>query len=387
MTRYLRHLAVLPTLALATASPGAEVAPAASDEPFAEAPIALLLDMSSGQVLFARDADRRFMPASITKVMTLFLAFEMIEEGKLSPGQSFAMSEQAHRDWYGRGSRMFLELGEAVTVETLLLGIANVSANDASAVLAEGAAGSVENWVSLMNAKAREIGMDDTHFGTPNGWMDEGRTFTTAHDLALLAREMISRHPQLYRYYLGREGLAHRGIAQANHDPIRGKVEGADGIKTGFTNQAGFGFLGSAERDGRRLVMVAAGAGSSRERAKVSIALMEWGFAAFDTRNLYDAGAHVGHALVQEGAQRTVPLVAAAPIKATFPRGAAGTPTLTIRYEGPLQAPLEAGEPVAELEIALGDAPPSRVPLLTGAAVPQANEWQRLLNGLAGLFQ
>lgn len=327
------------------------------------------------------------MPASITKVMTLFLAFELIAEGKLSPGQSFAMSEQVYRDWHGKGSRMFLDLGEVVTVETLLLGIANVSANDGAAVLAEGAAGSVEAWVAMMNAKAREIGMNDSHFGTPNGWMDEGRTFTTAHDLALLAREMIARHPRLYRFYVGREGLDYRGIAQANHDPIRGRVAGADGIKTGFTNQAGFGFLGSAERDGRRLVLVAAATASSRERRDVSVAMMEWGFDAFDSRSLYQRGAYVGDAQVQEGARRTVPLVAAAPINATFPHGSTSEPTLTIRYEGPLRAPLEAGEQVAELEIATEGAPPSRVPLVTGQAVAQANGWQRLLNGLAGLFR
>ncbi|WP_082132962.1 D-alanyl-D-alanine carboxypeptidase family protein [Pelagerythrobacter marensis] len=379
-------MAILPALALATASTGAGSDLQREAEPFAAAPIALLIDTSSGQILFARDADRRFMPASITKVMTMFLAFELIEEGKLSPGQSFAMSEQAYRDWYGKGSRMFLELGEVVTVETLLLGIANVSANDGAAVLAEGVAGSVDDWVVLMNAKAREIGMNDSHFGTPNGWMDEGRTFSTAHDLALLAREMIARHPRLYRFYFGREGLDYRGVAQANHDPIRGRVAGADGIKTGFTNQAGYGFLGSAERDGRRLVMVAAAAASSRERRDVSIAMMEWGFDAFDSRGLYQRGAYVGEAQVQEGAEQTVPLVAAAPINATFARGASSQPKLTIRYEGPLRAPLEAGEHVAELEIEMEGAPPSRVPLVTGQAVASATGWQRLRNGLWGVI-
>jgi D-alanyl-D-alanine carboxypeptidase (penicillin-binding protein 5/6) len=282
---------------------------------------------------------------------------------------------------------MFLDMSEPVTVETLLLGITSVSANDASIVLAEGAAGSVENWVSLMNAKAREIGMNDSHFGTPNGWMDEGRTFTTAADLALLAREMIARHPNLYDFYFGREGMEYRGIAQANHDPITGKVEGADGIKTGFTNQAGYGFLGSAERDGRRLVMVAATSPTPRERNSASIAMMEWGFDAFDSRSLYPRGGYVGEALVQEGARSTVPLVAAGPIAATLPLGATTPPTLTIRYNGPLQAPLDEGERVAELEIRIGDRPPSYVPLVTGEAVAKANSWQRLKNGVVGLFR
>ena len=386
MTGLFRYIALAPAQALASAAGGANPSPERA-QPFAGAPIALLVDLSSGQVLFSREADRRFMPASITKVMTAFLAFELMEEGKLSPGQSYTMSEQAFRDWHGKGSRMFLDRSEPVTVETLLLGVTSVSANDASVVLAEGAAGSVENWVDLMNAKAREIGMNDSHFGTPNGWMDEGRTFTTAHDLALLAGEMIARHPRLYSFYFGREGMSYRGIAQANHDPITGKVEGADGIKTGFTNQAGYGFLGSAERDGRRLVMVAATAPTPRDRNSASVALMEWGFEAFDTRNLFERGGYVGEALVQEGARGTVPLVAAAPINATLPQGRNATPKLTIRYDGPLQAPLEEGERVAELEIAVAGAPPSRVPLVTGEAVPAANEWQRLKNGVVGLFR
>jgi len=377
---------MLPALALASAA-GSVIPANEQPEPFPGAPIALLVDLSSGQALFSREADRRFMPASITKVMTVFLAFELIDEGKLSPQQAYMMSENAYREWHGKGSRMFLDRSEPVTVETLLLGIASVSANDGAIVLAEGAAGSVDNWVAMMNAKAREIGMIDSHFGTPNGWMDEGRTFTTANDLAVLAREMISRHPELYASYFGREGMSYHGIAQANHDPITGQVEGADGIKTGFTNQAGYGFLGSAERDGRRLVMVAATARTPRDRNRASIAMMEWGFDAFDTRKLYQRGGYVGEAMVQEGARSTVPLVAAGPISATFPQGASAVPQLTIRYEGPLQAPLEEGQRVAELEISIDGAPPSRVPLVTGEAVAQANGWQRLVNGIVGLVR
>lgn len=386
MTGLLRYLAILPALALASAAGSVDAVPE-QPEPFAGAPIALLVDLSSGQTLFSREPDRRFMPASITKVMTAFLAFELIDEGKLAPGQSYTMSEQAYREWHGKGSRMFLDMSEPVTVETLLLGITSVSANDAAIVLAEGAAGSVDNWVGLMNAKAREIGMNDSHFGTPNGWMDEGRTFTTAHDLALLAREMIARHPRLYAFYFGREGMEYRGIAQANHDPITGRVEGADGLKTGFTNQAGYGFLGSAERDGRRLIMIAATSRTPRDRNSASVDMMEWGFDAFDTRKLYPRGGYVGEALVQEGARSTVPLVAAGPIAATLPHGSNARPKLTIRYDGPLQAPLEAGERVAELEIAIEGAAPSYVPLVTGGDVAAANDWQRLKNGVVSLFR
>ncbi len=159
-----------------------------------EVPIALLADLGSGQILDARDPDRRFVPASVTKVMTTFLAFELIGEGKLNPGQVFTVSHDAFREWARKGSSMYLADGQRVTVDQLLHGITTVSANDGCVVLAMGAAGSVDKWVALMNAKAREIGMTDSHFGTPNGWMDDGRTYVSARDLFRLSRAMIARH-------------------------------------------------------------------------------------------------------------------------------------------------------------------------------------------------
>ena len=149
-----------------------------------EAPVAILVDITSGQVLHARNPDRRFMPASVTKVMTLYLAFELIEQGRLDPAQVFTMSPVVAREWRRKGSTMFLDAGERVRVDDLLLGIANVSANDGAAVLGEGQAGSVAAWTLAMNYTARGIGMSGSHFGTPNGFPDEGRTFTTANDLA-----------------------------------------------------------------------------------------------------------------------------------------------------------------------------------------------------------
>ena len=215
-----------------------------------DAPIAFLLDLTSGQVLFAREEDRRFMPASITKVMTTFLAFEWMEEGKILPQQVVTVRPELWREWRGVGSTMFLASGARVTMDDLVHGVTTVSANDGAAVLAEGAAGSVDAWVAAMNAKASEIGMRDSHFGTPNGWMDDGRTFVTARDLSTLAAALIRKHPTKYRHFVGQTEFTYNEITQPNHDPISGKVPGADGIKTGFTNQAGYGFLGSAQRNG-----------------------------------------------------------------------------------------------------------------------------------------
>lgn len=160
-----------------------------------EVPIAMLVDMASGQTLYARNPDRRFVPASITKVMTAYTAFELMKQGKLAPGTRFTFSEAAADEWYRTGSTMFLDRGSETAVTDLLMGITTVSANDGSIVLAEGAAGSVDNWLDLMNAHADALGMHQSHFGTPNGWPDEGRTFTTARDLVTLAKALITEHP------------------------------------------------------------------------------------------------------------------------------------------------------------------------------------------------
>lgn len=350
-------------------------------------PIVYLQDLSSGQVLLAKDEDRRFMPASITKVMTLYVAFEMIDAGELSTVQRFTISEQAFEDWNRVGSTMFIPAGESVAVDNLLRGIAAVSANDGAIVLAEGAAGSVEAWVAKMNAAAHRLGMRDTHFGTPNGWMDEGRTFTTAADLAKLARALVTRHPTLYAEYVGLPGYRFNNISQDNHDPITGRVDGADGIKTGFTNQSGSGFLGSAVRDGRRLVMVVAGAERIRERNDLARELIEWGFSAYRPHPLFSAGTLIAEARVQDGERTSVSLRADGPVNATVPRGHDGEVRLVLHYEGPLRAPIAEGEQVAELEIAVDGLPPSRVPLYASHHVARADTWQRLRNGLLGIVR
>lgn len=371
---------------LTTAAASADRPPTVPAAPPPEVPIALLVDLSSGQTLYSREPDRRFMPASITKVMTVFTAFEMIDAGKVSPDQLVMVSEKAWTDWHGVGSTMFLALGQRVSIDALLHGVTTVSANDGAAVLGEGLAGSLPKWVDQMNAAARRIGMRDSHFGTPNGWMDEGRTFTTARDLATLADAMLTRHPDLYARYFGHPRLKFNGFEQRNHDPVTGVVDGADGMKTGFTNQAGYGFLGSAERDGRRLVMVIAGAPTSRIQKQSSRAFLEWGFRAFDGHQLFSKDAVVGAARVQGGADRWVDLVAARPVGYDLPLGQTGEVKLTVHYQGPLRAPIKFGEQVAELEIAVEGLKPSRVPLHAAAAIPEANVLQRLVNGLAGLF-
>lgn len=371
--------------AFALAGASAETSGSLAKVPEADAaPITLLVDMGSGQTLLSKDPDRRFVPASITKVMSAFVAFEMIQNGELDERQVFTFSEQAAEDWGRTGSTMFLEAGDRVPVHLLLQGLTSVSANDAAIAIAEGASGSVDAWVERMNRTAAQIGMKNSHFGTPNGWPDEGRTFTTANDLAILARTMISRHPEKYARYFGREGLEYKGIAQANHDPITGTVRGADGIKTGFTNEAGYGFLGSAQRDGTRLIMVVGGMDNPRERARLSREIIEWGCEGFDRKLLFAQGETVARAKVQNGSSTTVPLIPASPIHLAVPQGRSPEASLSLKYDGPVRAPIEKGEQIAELELRVAGMPVSRIPLVAGEDVDRANPLERVWNGIVG---
>lgn len=349
------------------------------------APVTLLLDLESGQPLHAREADRRFLPASVTKVMTAFVVFEMIAAGDLAEDDVFTVSSEIADEWYAKGSTMFLRAGDRVKTSDLLRGITSVSANDGCIVLAVGTAGSVDGFVGRMNAAARELGMENSHFGTPNGWPDEGRTFVSANDLAKLADALIARHPQLYRRYFGQPGFSFNGFTQRNHDPITGVVKGADGIKTGYTREAGSTFLGSAQRGDRRLVMVLAGIEGEQERARIAREYIEWGFAGFENRRLFDNGAIVGRARVQGGNRRSVELRLPEGAFASLPVGGAGM-ELTLHYRGPVEAPFRAGDRIAELEIAVEGLEPYRIPLEAAQDVDKANPFQRIVNAVLGVF-
>ncbi len=351
------------------------------------APVALLTDLGSGQVLYGEQAGLRFVPASMTKVMTAYVAFELIGQGKLKTNDRYTVKESTARQWSGRGTSLFLQPGETISVDGLLRGIATVSANDASVVLAEGFAGDVPTWTKLMNAEAGRLGMKDSRFGTPHGWPDNGSTYVSASDLVALSKALIERHPERYRSYFGQKRFTWNGVTRESHDPLVGVFPGADGIKTGYTREAGYNFLGSAEREGRRLVMVIAGAKSEAERAAMSRALMEWGFTAWRRYDLFPARTLVGSALVQDGTARSVGLLAAQDIYAAIPREAAAPASLAIRYNGPLVAPIARGAEIAKLEIRWSaERPPSYVSLTAAKAVPRAGFFHRLLNGLAGLL-
>jgi len=358
----LRHLisvfarsGAVPALALAlapvvAAGPALAASPAVSTDPARPpevvAPIALLVDVNSGRVLFERQSHRRFVPASLTKIMTSYVAFELAAQGKLNLDTPFVIRPETFRQWHRVGSTMFLDNNSRTRAADLLEGIVTVSANDACIVLAEGIAGSVPGFTAMMNAKARALGMRDTHYNTPNGWMDEGRTYVSAADLATLSTALITRHPDLYARFYGRDAMTWNGIAQQNHNPLYGVVAGADGVKTGFTNEAGYGLVGSAQRGGRRLMVVVGGYDKPQDRAREGAALLEWGFAAFDEKPLIAAGAHIGEAQVQGGTASSVGLVAPRAFAMLSPHGQTLRPSLAIRYKGPLHAPIAKGQDI-----------------------------------------
>lgn len=378
-------LIALLTLGLLAATQ-AQARPPAPPPEIAGIPVTLLIDLGSGQVLAARQPDLSFVPASLTKVMTAYVAFEEMAAGRLAADRAFTVRAETARLWSGRGTSLNVTAGQRISTDTLLHAIATVSANDASVVLAEGYAGTVPAWARLMNDTARKLGMADSRFGTPSGWPDGGATYVSARDLARLAQAMITRHPGLYRRYFGRKTMAWNGRVLTSHDPTVGVVPGADGIKTGFTREAGFNFLGSAQRDGRRLVMVVAGARSETQRATASRALLEWGFAAWAAKPLFATRATVANARVQGGDAREVALVAASPVYAVVPRDTKEKVSLRIVYRGPIVAPIAKGAAVAQLEVKVGDRAAGRVPLYAGREVGVAGPLHRLLNGLIGMI-
>ena len=374
----------------------AGAAPAAAPQFDTPAKYAYLIDLSSGATLYAKNPDARMPPASMAKMMTTDVAFELIDSKQLPLTKMCTVRPETWQKWHGpqAGSTMFLSANEQVSVENLLHGIVTLSGNDASVVLAECIAGTEQAFTDQMNALAKKIGMTNSHFGTANGWPDNGVTYVSARDLATLARYEIENHYGLYKKFYSQPSFtwgktmgAGQDITQANRNPILGVVPGADGLKTGHTDEAGYGFTGSAEQNGRRLIEVLAGLPSWNDRVVQSRRLIEWGFNAWQAKPLFQSGAKVGTAQVQLGSDSEVPLVAGRNLAVTVPAGlTSGSVKTQIRYEGPLVAPIKKGQEVAQLVITTGDTPPQVVPLVAGEDVGRAGFFGRAWIGLKQLF-
>ena len=361
----------------------ASAAPAAAPPFETGAKVAFLLDLSSGAVLLNKNADVRMPPASMAKMMTTNVAFELIDKGELPLDKKCPVRTETWQKWHGpaAGSTMFLGVGEQPTVEDLLHGIVTLSGNDASVVLAECIAGTEQAFANVMNDNAKRLGLTNSHFGTANGWPDEGRTYVSARDLATLARSEIEHHPKLYKQFYGQTSYtwgktlgSGQAITQANRNPLLGKVTGADGLKTGHTDEAGYGFTGSATQNGRRLIMVVAGIDSYNNRIAESVRLMEWGFNAWQTKPLYKAGAVV---------DSSVGLVAPRDLAVTMPSGILSKVASTkIRYQGPLKPGFKKGDHVADLIVTTADSGEQVMPLVAANDVAPAGFFGRIWIGL-----
>lgn len=374
----------------------AMAAPAHATRPPFETPatVAFIKDLSSGAILYAKDGDRRIPPASMAKMMTAYVAFDLIKKGELKLDQTFTVRPETWKRWHGpaAGSTMFLSPGEQVSVRDLLFGIVVLSGNDACVVLAEGISGTEPAFVALMNRAAQRLGMKNSRFGNSNGWPDEGATYVTARDLTQLAEATIEQHPQLYKTFYSRreftwgKTMGGAEITQSNRDPLLGTVDGADGLKTGHTEEAGYSFTGSAEQNGRRLVMVIAGLNSMAQRREQSIALMNWGFRAWQARPLYKKGQKVETAEVQGGAEDHVSLVAPRDLSVTIPSGMGSEMKVSVVYDGPIKAPIKAGQPIGSLIVRTADTPPQVVPLIAEKAVEEAGFFRHAWLAFLSLF-
>lgn len=358
------------------------------------APVAFMKDLSSGAILFQRDADRRMPPASMAKMMTVYVAFDLIKKGQLKLTDMVTVQPETWKKWHGpqAGSTMFLSPNEQVSVANLLYGIVTLSGNDACVVLAEHIAGTEPNFVERMNRTAKQIGLNNSHFGTSNGWPDGGVTYVTARDLADLAEHTITDFPQLYKQFYSRRDfswgktMGGNAITQANRDPLLGRVAGADGLKTGHTEEAGYGFTGSAEQNGRRLVMVVAGLNSFGARAEESVKFMNWGFRAWQAKPVVAKGKKVADAEVQMGSSSSVGLIAPRQLTVTLPAGLDPAISAKVVYQGPIKAPIKAGQHIADLVVSSPDMPAQRLPLVADKDVSEAGFFGRAWAGLTSFF-
>ena len=342
---------------------------------------AILVDETTGTILYRKNADAPTEPSSMTKLMTVYLLFEKLASGTLALDDTLPVSEKA---WRKGGSKMFVEVGDSVTVEDLLRGIVVQSGNDASIVVAEGLSGSEGEFGELMTQRARELGMNNTTFRNSSGWPEEGHV-TTVADLALLASRTIRDFPQYYHYYAETE-FTYNGIHQSNRNPLLYSGVRADGLKTGYTRAAGYGLTASAVRGDRRLILAVNGFESATARARESQAIIEWGFREYDTYHLLGSGEEVGTARVWLGDSDTVPLVLADDLVVTLPRSARDSLGVRIVYEGPVPAPIGEGQEIARLVIEAPGVNTVEQPLLAGSDVGKPSLLLRMATVLGYLI-
>jgi D-alanyl-D-alanine carboxypeptidase (penicillin-binding protein 5/6) len=401
--RHIPFLSALLAMAIAAAFAGgafaAPPAPAAKkvtapapapkkdkDDPPISAPHAILIDGENGSVLFERGADQLVFPASLAKLMTIEYVLNEIKQGRLKLTDEFPVSENAWRKGGApsHSSTMFAALNSKVSVDDLLHGAIIQSANDACIVLAEGLAGNEAEFGAKLTQRARELGLTKSTFTNSNGLPDPG-TQVTSHELATLARTIILKYPDFYPLF-GQADFTWNRIRQQNRNPLLPMSIGADGLKTGFTNEAGYGLVGSAVQNGLRLIVVVNGLKTAKERAEEGKKLLEWGFHNFEFRVLFAEGQTIGSAKVFGGATGHVPLVPPGVVRIMVPKAGGEKLVARIVYTGPVPAPVQEGTPVGKLKVWRNDNLVLEAPLKTAESVGKGNISQRAFDAVTELM-
>ncbi len=334
---------------------------------------AILVDAGTGTVLLDKSANEKMPTSSMSKTMSMYVIFEALKKGSLHLEDTFTVSEKA---WRMQGSKMFVKVGDSVKVEDLIRGVLIQSGNDATVALAEGISGSEQAFVDVMNARAQELGMANSHFMNATGWPDPNH-YSTPRDLALLAYRIMTDFPEYYHYFSEKE-FTYNKIRQQNRDPLLARLPGADGLKTGHTDIAGYGLIGSAKRGDRRLILVMNGLPDEKARADEGVRLMEWGFRNFENRKLVEKDEKIDLAKTWMGAQDVVPVVAEKDVQVVLPVANRNGLKVTLSYLSPIKAPVKKGDIVGKLHVLVPDQQPMDVNVLAGADVARQGLFSRV---------
>lgn len=335
---------------------------------------AFLIDMTTHSVLLNKDGDTAMHPSSMSKLMTIYILFSRLKEGRVKLDSKFPVSEKA---WRTQGSKTFVNIGSEMAVEDLIHGIIIQSGNDACIVVAEGISGSEEAFVQEMNEHAKALGMTKTHFTNATGLPDDNHLMS-ARDLAILAEHLIKDFPEYYKYFSLRE-YTFNNITQQNRNRLLDRKIGVDGLKTGHTDAGGFGITLSAQQDNRRLILVINGLESDNARVEEGDRLLRWGFREFENKTLVHTNQKIADADVWFGKATTVPLIANDDVVITLPAGPKNDIHYTLKYTGPLPAPVEKGAHVADLVITIPGGDPKIVPLVAGETVEKLSGFSRMM--------
>ncbi len=334
---------------------------------------ALVVDYNTGTVLLSKNADEPMPPASMSKLMTLNLIFEALDVGRLSLEDTFRVSAKASQKG---GSKMFVREGARVRVEDLIRGVIVQSGNDACIVLAEGLSGTEDEFARLMTERARELGMMNSNFVNATGWPDPGQEMS-AEDLVFLAKRLIEKFPQYYGYF-AEESFTWENIVQNNRNPLLSLGIGADGLKTGHTEEAGYGLVGSAVSEGRRIVFMVGGLGSALERSTEAERIAKWAFRDFEMKTLFKAGEPVDSANVWLGAEKSVEMALSSDVELLLPLGSLNGVTAHYTYTNPVEAPISAGQKLGELVVMIPDSDPVHFPLTALTSVEAGGFMERI---------